>query len=112
MQAMPPVVAVVAVLVVCGLLVRLVVVMRRTGDQAWVDGYRPAGEVVVRCRDGHLFTTIWIPLVSFKAIRLGFVRFQHCPVGGHWSFVVPVPDSELTDRQRWIADRYHDGPVP
>jgi hypothetical protein len=112
MQGMPTLVAVVAILVVCGLLVRLVVVMRRTASQARADGYRSAGEVVVRCGDGHLFTTIWIPLVSFKAVRLGFVRFQYCPVGEHWTFVVAVPDSELTDRERWIADRYHDGRVP
>jgi hypothetical protein len=26
----------------------------------------------VRCRRGHLFTAIWIPGISFKAVRLGW----------------------------------------
>ncbi len=112
MQGIPPVVAIVAILVVCGLLVQLVLVVRRTAKQGGTGGYRPAGQIVVRCRDGHLFTTIWVPLASFKAIKLGPVRFQYCPVGEHWTFVVPVPNSELTDRERWLADQYHDGPIP
>jgi len=33
-------------------------------------GYNFGGDVVVRCSDGHLFTTIWVPGVSLKAIRL------------------------------------------
>jgi hypothetical protein len=37
----------------------------------------------VRCKDGPLFTTIWIPLGSVKAMRLGGARFQRCPVGDH-----------------------------
>jgi len=31
----------------------------------------------VRCSAGHTFTTIWMPLGSFKAIRLGRRRYQH-----------------------------------
>jgi hypothetical protein len=42
--------------------------MRRAG-QAVADVCRAAGEIVVRCRDGHLLTTSCIPLVSFKANR-------------------------------------------
>jgi hypothetical protein len=33
--------------------------------------YRFGRGVVVRCRDGHLFTTTWIMMKSLKAIRLG-----------------------------------------
>ena len=51
---------------------------------------RYGGNVTVRCRQGHLFTTIWIPGASLKALRLGWWRFQRCPVGGHWSVVTPV----------------------
>jgi hypothetical protein len=99
----------IAVLVaVFALAIRVIVVARRRADL----GYRPLGEVVVRCRDGHLFTTIWVPLMSFKAIRLGWIRLQYCPVGEHWTFVTPVPDSNLTNRERRVADRYHDGPIP
>lgn len=52
------------------------------------------GRTLVRCRDGHLFRTIWVPGVSLKSIRLGWYRFQFCPVGRHWTMVKPVKDSE------------------
>jgi hypothetical protein len=48
------------------------------------------GRVVVRCRDGHVFTTLWIPGVSVTSLRLGPWRYQRCPVGHHWSLVTPV----------------------
>ncbi len=59
-------------------------------------GYRFGGNVVVRCRDGHLFTTIWIPGGSLKALRFGWWRFQRCPVGRHWTFVTPVSRASLS----------------
>ena len=31
-------------------------------------------DVVVRCSQGHLFTTIWIAGASLKSVRLGFKR--------------------------------------
>jgi hypothetical protein len=68
--------------------------------------------VIVRCRQGHLFTTIWIPLASFKAIRLGSVRLQRCPVGHHWSLVSPVRASELTDEERSFAAEHCDVRIP
>jgi hypothetical protein len=37
-------------------------------------GYRIGGNLVVRCRKGHLFTTIWIPGASVKAVRFGWWR--------------------------------------
>jgi hypothetical protein len=75
-------------------------------------GYSLGGEVVVRCNQGHLFMTIWIPFASFKAIRLGWVRIQRCPVGNHWAFVTPVRDSDLTDSERRMAEQFHDVPIP
>jgi hypothetical protein len=75
-------------------------------------GYKVGGNTVVRCRDGHLFTTIWIPGVSVKSIRLGWKRFQRCPVGAHWSLVSLVKDSELTEEQRLTAEQCHDVRVP
>ena len=75
-------------------------------------GYPTAGAVVVRCRRGHLFTTLWIPGVSFTALRLGTSRYQRCPVGRHWSLVAPVPDAELTDDDRARAAEFRDRPVP
>ena len=52
-------------------------------------GYNFGRNTIVRCRQGHLFTTTWIPGASLKAIRLGWARFQRCPVGHHWSLVTP-----------------------
>ena len=75
-------------------------------------GYGLGGSVVVRCRRGHLFSTIWIPGVSFKAIRLGWWRMQRCPVGRHWSIVTPVNRSELADDERQIAADRKDIRIP
>ncbi len=75
-------------------------------------GYGIGGNVIVRCREGHLFTTIWIPGASVKSLRLGWTRFQRCPVGSHWSLVTPVAVSELTDGERQAADQCRDLRVP
>ena len=75
-------------------------------------GYRVGGKTVVRCRRGHLFTTIWIPGASIKSIRLGWWRIQRCPVGRHWSIVVPVKETDLTSRERRRAREIQDVPVP
>ena len=75
-------------------------------------GYNIGGRVVVRCRAGHLFTTLWLPGASLKSVRLGWARFQRCPVGHHWTLVRPVREADLTDEQRRMADSYYDGPVP
>jgi hypothetical protein len=69
------------------------------------------GEVIVRCRDGHVFTTIWIPGMSLKAIRLGRIRWQRCPVGDHLTFVTPVDYADLTERERRMARQFHDGRI-
>jgi len=66
-------------------------------------GYGLGGRTVVRCRKGHLFTTIWIPGVKLNGLDLGFARVQRCPVGRHWSLVTPVRDSRLTSEERELA---------
>ena len=71
-------------------------------------GYELGGNVVVRCRRGHLFATLWIPGINLKAIDLGIARIQHCPVGHHWSLVVPVRDRDLTEEERRDAAAHHD----
>jgi hypothetical protein len=78
----------------------------------WLRGYPIGGNLVVRCRKGHLFRTLWVPSVSVKSIRLGWWRIQRCPVGRHWSFVTPVKESELSRRQRLVADRHRDARIP
>jgi hypothetical protein len=75
-------------------------------------GYSIGPHAVVRCRKGHLFTTVWIPGVSFKSVRLGWWRFQRCPVGKHWTIVAPVKTAELTKRERRFAEAHRDVPVP
>ncbi|MDH2903242.1 MAG: hypothetical protein PXZ08_04730 [Actinomycetota bacterium] len=55
------------------------------------------GRTLVRCFEGHLFRTLWIPGVSLKSIRLGWYRFQFCPVGRHWTMVKPVRESDVAD---------------
>lgn len=76
-------------------------------------GYRMGGRnLVVRCRRGHLFTTIWVPGASLKSIRLGWWRFQRCPVGKHWSIVSPVKESELTEEEKRVAGEHRDVRIP
>ena len=75
-------------------------------------GYRIGGKLIVRCRRGHLFTTIWLPGASFKAVRLGWWRIQRCPVGKHWSVVTPVRESELSEDEKRIAREHEDVRIP
>jgi hypothetical protein len=75
-------------------------------------GYPIAGNLVVRCRKGHLFTTIWVPGVSLKSVRLGWLRLQWCPVGRHLSIVTPVKSAELTDAERQSASEHEDVRLP
>ena len=93
-------------------LVAIVVVLVVLTALARKRGYKVGGDVVVRCSQGHLFTTIWIPGASIKALKLGWARFQYCPVGRHWALVRPVRESELTDMELRIAHERHDVPVP
>jgi hypothetical protein len=75
-------------------------------------GYKLGRDTIVRCRAGHLFTTIWIPLASLKAIRLGPYRFGRCPVGNHWTLIHPVNESELSDQERAEAHTHRDVRIP
>lgn len=75
-------------------------------------GYNMGGNVIVRCRRGHLFTTIWLPGVSLKSVRLGWWRLQRCPVGGHWTIVTPVDPASLADDVRRDAEAHRDIRIP
>lgn len=70
------------------------------------------GDTIVRCSQGHLFTTTWIVGSSVKAVRLGSKRYQRCPVCKKWRIVVPVRDDELTDEDRRLAAVHHDTKLP
>lgn len=70
------------------------------------------GDTVVRCSRGHLFTTVWIVGSSVKAVRLGYRRYQRCPVCKKWRIVVPVRDDELSDEDRRVAAEHRDTKLP
>jgi hypothetical protein len=93
------------VLIVAGAITGATVIARRLG-------YKLGLNTVVRCRKGHLFTTIWIPGVKLKALDLGLARVQRCPVGQHWTLVTPVRDEDLTDEERQFARDHHDVRIP
>jgi hypothetical protein len=93
------------VLIVAGAITGVTLIARRLG-------YKLGPNTVVRCRKGHLFTTIWIPGVKLKALDLGPARVQRCPVGKHWSLVAPVRDEDLTDEERQFAREHRDIRIP
>ena len=95
----------VPIVVVIGLIAATLVARRR--------GFNVGStHTVVRCLGGHLFTTVWIPGVSLKALRLGPFRLQRCPVGDHVTFVTPIRVSDLTNEERRLAEQHHDGSIP
>ena len=75
-------------------------------------GYPMGGNLVVRCRKGHLFTTIWLPGASLKSVRLVWWRVQRCPVGNHWSIVTPVKKAELSADVKRSASEHKDIRLP
>ena len=93
------------VLIITGVVAGATLIGRRLG-------YNFGTNTVVRCRQGHLFTTVWIPGVKLKELDLIVARVQRCPVGQHWSLVVPVKASDLTDAERQFAKEHHDIRVP
>ena len=93
------------VLIIVGVIAGATLIGRRLG-------YNFGPNTVVRCRKGHLFTTIWIPGVKLKELDLIVARIQRCPVGKHWSLVVPVRESELTAGELQFAKEHHDVPIP
>lgn len=104
-----------AIVVLVSVLAAAFVILTAVGGSRWGRrrGYSGmGGETIARCSQGHLFTTLWIPGASIKAVRLGFKRYQRCPVCGKWRIVEPVPDSELTDEDRALAAQHHDTMLP
>ncbi len=93
------------VLIAVGVIAGSTLVARRLG-------YNLGTNTIVRCRQGHLFTTVWIPGVKLKEVDLVVARIQRCPVGKHWSLVVPVRDVSLTEEERQFALAHHDIHIP
>ena len=102
-----------AVVLVVALMLALVAVLVVVTMVARRRGYAGlGGNTIVRCRKGHLFTTIWVPGASVKSVRLGWSRFQYCPVGRHWTLVKPVNESTLSDDERRTALNNKDLRIP
>ena len=93
------------VLIIVGVVTGATLIGRRLG-------YNLGTNTVVRCRQGHLFTTIWIPGVKLKELDLVVARVQRCPVGKHWSLVVPVREADLAEEERQFAREHHDIRIP
>jgi len=93
------------VLIVAGVIVGGTLIARRLG-------YNLGTNTIVRCRQGHLFSTVWIPGVKLKELDLAVARVQYCPVGKHWSLAVPVRDVSLTEEERQFALAHHDVEIP
>ena len=93
------------VLIAVGAIAGFTLVARRLG-------YNLGTSTIVRCRQGQLFSTIWIPGVKLKELDLVIARVQRCPVGKHWSLVVPVRDVSLTEEERQFALAHHDIRIP
>lgn len=66
---------------------------------------------VVRCSGGAFYETKWLPLGSFKAIRLGSKRFQRCPVHHKWEMTSQVPEEILTPEVREQAAQHRDSGI-
>jgi hypothetical protein len=71
-------------------------------------GYTQTGQVVARCRRGHLFTTVWMARASLRRLDLGWARIQRCPVDNHLTLVVRVKESDLTPEQKKLARKVRD----
>jgi hypothetical protein len=59
-----------------------------------------------------MFSTIWIPGIKLKELDLVVARVQRCPVGKHWSLVVPVREKDLTADELQSAREHHDIRIP
>ncbi len=108
---MPTGVVVAIVLAVAAVFVYVIARMGAAAGQK--RGYSGlGGDTIVRCSRGHLFSTKWVVGTSFKAVRLGYKRYQRCPVCKKWRIVVPVPDDELTEEDRRVAAEHQDSRLP
>jgi hypothetical protein len=75
-------------------------------------GYGFGINTIVRCRSGHLFTTIWLPGVNLKALDLVVARVQYCPVGRHWTLVTPFRTVAFSAHRHRRPRARRDIPLP
>ncbi|SIR76255.1 hypothetical protein [Williamsia sterculiae] len=63
---------------------------------------------VVECSQGARYATLWWPLGSFNAVRLGGVRIQRCPVHHRWERTRRVDPAALSLAERRAAESIRD----
>ena len=63
---------------------------------------------IVRCERGALYSTLWWPWGSFKAIRLGGTRIQRCPVHHQWEKTQKVDVTRLSPDEITSAEAITD----
>ena len=68
--------------------------------------------VIVRCSAGALYSTVWQPFVSFKALRFGSRRLQRCPVHHRFELTQRVDPATLTEDERAQALATQDSGLP
>lgn len=67
---------------------------------------------IVRCSQGALYSTIWWRWGSFKAIRLGSLRVQRCPIHRRWEKTWRADVDELTAAELASARSVVDSSIP
>ncbi len=67
---------------------------------------------VMRCKQGHLFETPFLPLVSLKAVKLPQGRFQRCPVDGRWGICELQFTADLSEDELEQARQHRTSPLP
>ncbi len=102
----------VGLLVGIGALVVVIAVYGFVYVRARRRGIQRGATRIARCSAGHLFTSTVVPGASFRALRLGSSRYQHCPVGNHMALVSWVDPSTLTPEQRAAAESVRDSRIP
>jgi len=85
MSALSPRDQIAALLLLLALLALVAVITRRLAGAIT----QQSTNVLVRCREGHTFTTRWLPYATVTAMRLR-ARYDYCPVGRHWSLITQV----------------------
>lgn len=67
---------------------------------------------IVRCSEGGLYSTIWWKWGSLKAVRLGPLRVQRCPIHHRWEKPRRANIDELTATELAAARSVVDTALP
>ncbi|MEV0845475.1 hypothetical protein AB0J21_06220 [Streptomyces sp. NPDC049954] len=69
-----------------------------------------AGNAIVRCSAGHLFTATWLPMIGLRSLRVSpHRRYARCPVERHWSMVTKTDPATLSEAELTEAQAHDAG---